>query len=585
MTISDENAPGVNQSVAGRREPPSSPSTDGPLSTGRFVVDAVLILTVAALVRFLLIDRYEIWLDEAYVFAVARQGLGDIVSALRLDNGPPLYYILLHYWTLVFGDSPAALRSLSALFSVASVAAVISWSTPWFSRRARLLAGLVFAITPLSVYYAQEARMYSPVVFFVILSMMFLERGLRTGGRRNWALHAVFMALAFYTSYIAVFLAPLGYIVAGIAYFDGEDKDALLRRIKGLLAAHVAVAVLFAPWLPIMSGQPSAEATRWMLPYWAEVNKPLLPLESLTVMTTGGAWYSPFLRTLASGPERISALKESVARGDLAGPAPRLLSSIPAVVPLALAVVLMLLLFYTALRRGGGGFPWRAFLVAWLLLTLLVPFFASFLRPMYFLGRYELPGLPAFAILSGIGLASMKRPLRSVAMAFAVLLFLYTWSLMHAFPSAGGYEAKARTIAGIAREGDVAVALGFEYAPLYYYAGEARDRVRWTTFPRETRAHAAWIDYDKWLAPAPYWDTPQPALAIEAEGALLAAIDTAGPGGRIILIRPTEEHAYLDAMAEVFGGQFVALVDAGRLEYDQAASSPSLGIMVMTVRR
>lgn len=52
--------------------------------------------------------------------------------------------------------------------------------------------------------------MYAPVVFFIILSMMCLERGLRVGGKKDWALFAVFTALSFYTSYVAAFVAPLG---------------------------------------------------------------------------------------------------------------------------------------------------------------------------------------------------------------------------------------------------------------------------------------------------------------------------------------------------------------------------------------
>ncbi len=616
MYKSDNAAPNVSPIDAGGRLDGGAARSGAPDASGKrgFLLAAAAIVGLAALLRLLFIAKYEVWLDEAYVFIVARQGLGGIIAALHVDNGPPLYYLLLHYWMAVFGSGALAMRSMSALFSVAAVAAVLAWSAPWFPRRARLAAGFLFAITPLAVYYAQEARMYSPVMFFVIVSMIFLERGLRAGGARNWAIFALFTALAFYTSYVAVFVAPLGYVVVAVEYLKAYDAETATRRLKGLIAAHFAAAVLFAPWLPIAARQPSAEATRWLMPGWHDANKAMLPLESLSVMTTGGAWYH--FRLLASGPERIEALRkqleppkesgtgaqspaaapqapeaqqavlEEQPQVFLSGPIPRLMAAVPAVVPLVLMGALSLaMLAYALARRGGNGFPWRLFLLAWIALALGAPFLSSFIRPMYFVGRYEITALPAFVILTGIGLAAMPRWLRPACLALGSVLFLYTWGLMEYFPITGRYEAKAKTLAATAHKGDVVLALAFEYAPYYYYLGPDRDEVTWMTFPRETLSHAAWIDYDKWLFPAPFWDTPRPGLEVEADNALYNAIDKAGPGGRIIVVRATEAHRMFDAMNEVFGRALVAIAGSGRIDYDKAASHAEMGIMVFVVRR
>ena len=54
-------------------------------------------------------------MDEAFSARVANLGVADLVrSATSEDPNPPLYYVLLHAWIDVFGDSEVALRSLSA---------------------------------------------------------------------------------------------------------------------------------------------------------------------------------------------------------------------------------------------------------------------------------------------------------------------------------------------------------------------------------------------------------------------------------------------------------------------------------------
>ena len=55
------------------------------------------------------------WLDEALSVNIARLPLGDLHDALKHDGAPPLYYVLLHVWTGVFGTGDVAVRSLSGV--------------------------------------------------------------------------------------------------------------------------------------------------------------------------------------------------------------------------------------------------------------------------------------------------------------------------------------------------------------------------------------------------------------------------------------------------------------------------------------
>ena len=53
-----------------------------------------------------------LWLDEALSVNIAKLPIGQIPGALQRDGAPPLYYVLLHWWMQVFGESDLAVRSV-----------------------------------------------------------------------------------------------------------------------------------------------------------------------------------------------------------------------------------------------------------------------------------------------------------------------------------------------------------------------------------------------------------------------------------------------------------------------------------------
>jgi len=544
----------------------------------RFGAAAALVIAFAAVLRLAFIGRFEVWLDEAYCFAVAKKPLSLIFADLAFDNGPPLYYIMLHYWMKVFGEGPAAIRSLSAVFSTGAVAVVVFWNTPWFSKTARLLAGFTLAITPLAIYYGQEARMYSPVVFFVLVSMVFLERGLRLGGFLNWALMALSTALGLYTSYVAIFLVPTGYIVTAIEYVATVHPEGLGKRFWNLFFAHVAAALLFSPWLPVFLRQPSAEAVQWIGPIWEKYDKTLLPLQSASLMTTGGAYYPRYLRNLYQGPERTSMVREATKEGREKSFSLKIAGSVPSWLALSVMGLLSLFVLAAALRRQEP-FPYRALLVAWVLLSFMVPIVMSYFRPMFVLGRYELTGVPAAAVLFGIGFSRQKRVPRAVCIAAAVLLFAYSWAYMYSWSETRGLGKKAGILRAAASPGDVVLCEAFEYAQAYYHVGPARDSVTWLTCPLDTIKHAAWIDYDRWLWPG--WEMPRDAMYQAAAAALAEAIEKAPPGKAVIIVRPVGVGGWMAAMDGALRTPLVKAVDAGGVVADMEASKPQDGIVVL----
>jgi hypothetical protein len=85
------------------------------------VAAALLVLTAASVaLRTGALDA-GYWIDEAIAVGIASHQPGEILSLLRQDGSPPLYYLLLHASISVGGTGEAATRSLSPAFTALAV--------------------------------------------------------------------------------------------------------------------------------------------------------------------------------------------------------------------------------------------------------------------------------------------------------------------------------------------------------------------------------------------------------------------------------------------------------------------------------
>lgn len=556
--------------TAGARAPAAAPSD--------FAIRAWLVIALAVVVRFIYIDRFEVWLDEAYCFELASKPVAGIIAALRRGNEPPLHLLMLHFWMKAFGESAFAMRSLSAIASAATAALVVFWRTPWLPRRARFFAGSFLAITPISLYYAQQVRMYSVLVLIVVASMVFLERYLRLGRIRDWACLAVLTTLGLYTSYVAIYLVPAGYMAAAAMRFSREYRNTAISRALGLGLAHATAALLFVPWLPMFIAQPSASAVAWIRPIWQRAEKPLVPLESLSVMTTGGAWYPAYLGYLYQGPDRQASVRMAIAEGRETNRLLALANRLPSQAALA-ACVLVACAAVGASLRSGVPRPWAVLLWSWLILSFAVPFALSFFWPVFVPGRYELPGVPAFALLCGIGAARLPPYARQTLAALAAVLFAYTWVYMFNWPTFGSTPFRGKVLAETARPGDVVVCESFEYSPIYYAVGPARNALTFLTVPGDMIQHSGWMDFERWF-PGQSFDDPPPELDQDAEAVIARAVQATRPAQSLIVVRPVQPTRFDTSIADRVDAAIDAWVRAAELVRRPERSREDCGIIV-----
>jgi 4-amino-4-deoxy-L-arabinose transferase-like glycosyltransferase len=167
---------------------------------------AVAALTIlAAVLRFTRIGHQGFWFDEGNTVLVVQASPGKMLSLIRdTESTPPLYYCLAWVWVRVFGHGEAALRSLSAVVGVAVVPVAYAVGAKLVSRRAGLIVAALAACNPFLIWYSQEARSYSLLVFLCACALLAFAYALDSPTPRALTVWAIACGLALATHYYAV---------------------------------------------------------------------------------------------------------------------------------------------------------------------------------------------------------------------------------------------------------------------------------------------------------------------------------------------------------------------------------------------
>lgn len=135
------------------------------------------------------------------------RGIADTVKSLAIEDShlPPLYFILVRAWAVVFGDSIMSIRGFSVLVSLLTLPCFYWLAMELFGRsRVAWLAVILAVVSPAQLVFAQEARFYSLWLLTTLLSSIFLLRSLRLKQWQSWAIFAMTVAANLYTQFLAV---------------------------------------------------------------------------------------------------------------------------------------------------------------------------------------------------------------------------------------------------------------------------------------------------------------------------------------------------------------------------------------------
>ncbi len=212
----------------------------------RIAVACLLAISLAA--RLLGVASRPLWYDEAFSVLFSEKGpAAMLVGTLSptptgaADIHPITYYSTLWLWMRAFGESPVAVRSLSIVAGLAVVLVVYALATSTVGPQAGLAAGLLAALSPFQVHYAQEIRMYVFLCLWLLLATYCYWRGSQSRRWTWWLGFAVFAALGQYTHNLAAF-----YLLA-LALWPLLTRN--WHVVLRVLASGVVALILYLPWL------------------------------------------------------------------------------------------------------------------------------------------------------------------------------------------------------------------------------------------------------------------------------------------------------------------------------------------------
>ena len=325
---------------------------------------ALALMLIALVVRFIGLRLDSLWFDEAFSVRIARRSLSEIVRLTTTDVHPPLYYLLLHFWTRLFGETESTVRMLSVVFSALTVFVIYRLALLLFDRRTAVLTALLTALSPLQIFYAQEARMYAQLTCLSTISVYFFLRWLKDGKRLSAVLYVISTAMLLYTHLYAVFV-----VLAQCLYFAilfTLARETFQKRWRAWLAMSFITGLLIVPWTLIAFQQAARARGR----FWIKEPDWFAPFQTL-IEYSGSLWLTLLLLPLfLYGVKRCCEQRVTAETLSL----PRL----------------------------------RELLLLWLTLPISLPFVLSKLMTPFYLTKYTLAASLPFYLFTAVGLTQVR---------------------------------------------------------------------------------------------------------------------------------------------------------------------------------
>ena len=242
-----------------------------------FVLLAILSGFLA--IVFSTISKASIWFDEAFSAYIIRFSFADIWHYTSVDVHPPLYYFCLKIWSLIFGRSDLALRSMSALFGVLTILAAYLLVKRLFNKRTALISSGLLAISPMLIRYSQEARMYTMIAFLGVVAVRAFYEGwmVKSDAKtiKSWRfIYVLVVCLGIWTQYLYGLIPVSLWIYRGFLVYRRrklEQKNIWFQLLKirksqknsilydffgeDWLKTHLVIAILYLPWIPFFIAQ------------------------------------------------------------------------------------------------------------------------------------------------------------------------------------------------------------------------------------------------------------------------------------------------------------------------------------------
>jgi len=419
----------------------------------------------------LTVPTSSVWLDEANSIVGASKSLPGIVEFLHtIENGPPLFYFILHFWIKLFGNSDVACALMPLLFSVLTPLCLFFLARDLFGTKTAIWATFLSSVNVRSIEAATYIRFYSLLELLVAVSFLTFFKMVKQKG--YFVLYVLISVLGIYEHYYFAFVILSQFVICLLFH---------KKRLPSMIGALCLVIASFSPWIPIALKQFDMGANTW-----------------LNVVPDAGHLAKLFYRALFQDSGIF-----------LKNPGHILNLTTSAFALIFLVTWVARAILYRKTVSADKEFVAVSSVMIAYMLCVVLPLFISMVRPIYEPGRYDMVGMPLLILFFSWVFSKVKNK-------WIILFLLLFYSIKttgyqireYRIPFTDRFQGKlfsdklsVKKLSMVIEADDVLVHAGLSKLATEYYLNQYGVTVRESfMFPLQLENHPCWCDMDKLLA-------------------------------------------------------------------------------------
>lgn len=251
----------------------------------------ITLLLLGGIIKLIYIGEMGIGGDESFSVYASQLKPSQIFDWLSTGDNPPLWEIILHYWTKLFGISEVAIRFPSYIFNILTIIPIYIIGEKYVKKYVGLFASLLFIFSSFSLFFAHEARVYSLVGLLSIASVLFFLKSINSEKSNKSLIYLTLInGLLLYSHYLTYWIILIQIIIF-------LSHKSVRQKLKWAYIIHLfSLFILFLPLAPVIFNRfmNSGVNGTWITPVsgindfynmlWKFSNQPVVTVIFITIL-------------------------------------------------------------------------------------------------------------------------------------------------------------------------------------------------------------------------------------------------------------------------------------------------------------
>lgn len=201
----------------------------------------LFIILVGILLRLPNLNE-SLWYDETFSTFSQLPNLKTLAYFGVFDVHPPFYSVLMFLWIILFGDSEISIRVLPMIFGISSIVLIYVLACRVADEKTALLAAFLLSFSPVHIWYSQEARLYSALVFFILFVVIAQLKLNDSDAKPVWFfIYSIAVFAGVFSHYYFVFYI---FLISIIVILENHTYKRRILAVNAAAAFFLSILVL-----------------------------------------------------------------------------------------------------------------------------------------------------------------------------------------------------------------------------------------------------------------------------------------------------------------------------------------------------